>query len=54
MVATDVLLLLQLPLPVASLSVDREPAQTLVPPVIDAGEGLTVTEVVREQPVGKT
>jgi hypothetical protein len=51
-VATAVLLLLQVPEGVASLSVVAEPAQTVNVPVIAAGTGFTVIIVVTRQPVG--
>ena len=44
------LLLLQVPLPVASLRVVAEPAHTLIVPVIAAGNGFTVTVAVTLQP----
>ena len=44
------LLLLHVPLPVASLNVVDEPAQTLIVPVIAAGNGFTVTAAVTLQP----
>ena len=52
-VANDVLLLLQVPSGVASLSAVVKPAHTLVVPVIAAGSGFTVTTLVMIQPVGK-
>jgi len=51
MVASAVLLLLQVPPPVASVSVIEEPTQTAVGPPIAAGKGFTVTIFVRLQPV---
>ena len=50
--ATPVLLLLHVPPVVASLRVVDEPRQTLVVPVIVAGNGLTVIAVVVKHPVG--
>jgi len=50
-VATAVLLLLHAPPVVALLSVADAPAHTLVAPVMDGGEGLTVNAVVVMQPV---
>ena len=50
-VATDVLLLVHVPLLVISLSVDVDPTQTLVVPMIGEGDGLTVKGVVAVQPV---
>ena len=47
------LALLQVPPPVASLNVVEVPTQILVTPVIVAGNGLIVTGVLIEQPVGK-
>ena len=44
-VATDVLLLVQVPPPDKSLSVDADPAHREVTPVMPAGNGLTVTTV---------
>ena len=52
MVATEVLLLLQVPPAVASLNVVIKPMQTLAKPVITDGKGFTNTEVVAMQPVG--
>jgi hypothetical protein len=52
-VAKEVLLLLHVPPPVASVSVSDEPAHTLVPPMMDTGEGFTDMVVVVWQPVGK-
>lgn len=40
------LLLVQLPVPVASFSVVVKPAQTFIVPVIVAGSGFTVTAAV--------
>lgn len=53
-VATDRSLLLHLPPVVASPNVTENPAQTVGAPVIAAttGNALTVTLVVRTQPVG--
>ena len=51
-VAINELLLVQLPLPVASASVIAEPAQTLVRPEMAAGLGLTVTVALTEHEVG--
>lgn len=48
-VATPVLLLLHAPGPVASLSVMNELTQTAPGPVIDAGNGFTVTVAVAAQ-----
>ena len=50
-VATVVVPLVQVPLPVALLNVAVEPTQTDATPVIAAGELLTVTVNVDEQPV---
>ena len=50
-VAIAVVLLLQVPPPVASLKVVVKPAQTLVFPVIGDGSGLTVTTTIAVQPV---
>ena len=50
-VAIAELLLLQLPLPDMSLNVVVYPGHKSVAPVIAAGDGLTVTIVVLEQPV---
>jgi len=52
-VATAVLLLLQVPDGVASLRVVVRPAHTFMVPVMAAGSGLTVSAVVAVQPVGK-
>ena len=53
MVAIAVLLLLQLPDGVASFNLIVRPAHTLnVVPVIGAGSGLTVADLVMIQPVG--
>lgn len=51
MVATEVLLLLQVPPGVTSARVMVEPAQTAEGPVIVAGNGLTVSTAVLIQPV---
>jgi hypothetical protein len=48
-VATVVLLLIQVPPAVASVTVIVEPAHTLVGPLIAAGAGLTVTTAVARQ-----
>jgi len=53
MVATVVLLLLHEPPAVASLSVVVRPEQTLAVPVMEAGNGLTVTTTDVIQPVDK-
>lgn len=53
MVATEVLLLVQVPPPVASNNGVVEPGHTLITPVIDAGVRLTVAIAVIEQVVGK-
>ena len=50
-VATAVLLLLHVPPPVTSLKDVDWPRQIFELPVIDAGNGLTTTEVVIAQPV---
>lgn len=50
-VATEVLLLDQVPPDVASRSVLVAPSHALVVPVIDAGRGVTVIDVEVEQPV---
>jgi hypothetical protein len=50
MVATAVLLLLQMQPVVALLKVVVAPVQRPVAPVIEAGDGLTVTIVVTTQP----
>src|SRR4051812_40034531 len=50
--ATDVLLLLHVPLVVASLSVVIEPRHTVAAPVIIAGIGFTVTTAALRQPLG--
>ena len=50
-VATELVELLHVPLPVASLKVVVEPTQTVVLPVILAGKGLTVKDVLVKQPV---
>jgi len=50
--AIRLLLLVQLPLPVASASVIAEPTQTLVKPDIAAGNELTVTTAVAAHVVG--
>lgn len=52
MVAVAVLLLLQVPPALASLSVTDAPSHTPVAPVIVAGSGFTVTLAVAVQPVG--
>ena len=49
-VATDVLLLDQVPVPDASTNVVEVPAQSAVVPDIDAGNALTVTTAVALQP----
>lgn len=51
MVATDVLLLLQVPLPDISLSVVPAPAHTDDPPEIGLGNGLTIISAVLMHPV---
>lgn len=50
-VATAVLLLIQLPATVASVSVAHDPAHTLIVPPIVAGLGITVTILVIKHPV---
>lgn len=52
MVAVEVLPLLQVPLPVASLKVLVRPTHTFAVPVIEAGIGLTVIVADMMQPVG--
>jgi hypothetical protein len=52
-VAIDILLLLQVPVEVASLSVIVDPGHTDEAPVIAAGRGFTVAMAVATQPVGK-
>ena len=52
-VATEVLLLLQVPPPVASESVDVSARKTLVVPVMAAGNELTVTTATAKQPSPK-
>jgi hypothetical protein len=52
-VATAGVALLHVPPAVALLKVVVEPMQTLVVPVMAAGNGLTVTVVVTAQPVPK-
>ena len=54
MVATVGALLLHVPPPVALNKFVVNPIQTLVVPVIAGGFGLTVTDAVVAQPVGKT
>jgi hypothetical protein len=54
MVASAVLLLLQIPPVVASASVVVDPAHTVVAPVTAAGCGFTVIGKVAKQPDGKT
>ena len=49
-VANVILLLLQLPPVVPSVSVVDDPAHTFVVPAIPIGNGLTVTTTVAEQP----
>ena len=44
------LLLFHVPLPVASLNEEVDPAQTLIVPVTAAGSGFTVTTAVTLQP----
>lgn len=51
-VPSAVLLLLQVPPVVASVSVVVDPAHTLLVPAIAAGVALTVTGVLIKQPVG--
>ena len=51
-VATDILLLLQVPPAVASASVIVKPLHTTFGPVMGAGVGLTVMTVLAEQPLG--
>jgi hypothetical protein len=51
-VATEASLVLQLPPVLMSLSVEVEPAQSVVGPVMPAGIGLTVTTTPVLQPVG--
>jgi hypothetical protein len=53
MVATAVLLLVQVPPGTASLRVDVVPAHMLVIPVMVEGNGLTVTIVIAKQPEDK-
>lgn len=50
-VATVVLLLLQLPPPVVLASVALDPTHVPLGPVIDAGTSFTVTTTVRRQPL---
>ena len=50
-VPTPVLLLLQKPLPDASVNAEESPMQTFVVPVIAGGKGFTVTVVYVAQPV---
>ena len=52
-VANAVLLLVQVEVPVASVSVVVKPTHTLFEPPIEAGNGLTVTITELRQPVGK-
>ena len=52
-VAIVEVLLVHVPLPVASLNVVVKPTQTVSVPVIDAGNGLTVTTLVAIQPVAR-
>jgi hypothetical protein len=51
MVATDTLLLLQVPPDMASLSVVQRPAQTDGTPLMAAGAGKTISVVVMKHPV---
>ena len=51
-VATDVLLLVQVPPPVASNNGVVEPGQTVITPVMPAGVRLTVAVALIKQPVG--
>ena len=52
-VAMPVLPLVQVPLAVASLKVVVNPAQTTAVPVIDDGNGFTVTTTVAIQPAAR-
>ena len=53
-VATNELLLLQVPPGVASVKTDEVPVQMPVLPVMPAGRSFTVTIVVVKHPVGNT
>lgn len=50
-VASVTLLLVQVPVPVAFVNVVVNPTHTLAVPLMDAGNGLTVTAAVVKQPV---
>ena len=50
MVATDVLVLVQVPPPMASVRVVVPPIQILLVPLMTDGDGLTVTTAVAAQP----